>query len=451
MSMAPAVTNQGRLYLPPLADLIPDNSGPFMHQELDAVSHHTAPLGSQKGSLTSGDSSLPIQNVFTHTSLHRLPGSQQSAPMLPAHLSNHNPGGGSPRDFQFMQQQPHNGTQWNASVPTFGDGPPLDGGLPYEADTPSKRARFNSMGGQFSAPAARPLGIPMEGVVLDPQWQPNQQRQHSSPLPDGHFGGRPQLPPPSECRPVAVSTASAPRAKRGPIELVFEQSKKKGNRNAPRMRLRWTKDLDARFHEAVNDGGGLFQVTAPQVLEMMEVDKLTLAHVKSHLQQMRLMTGKKGQPEGSGEPQRSHSGSKWAADEPSNSDSPVSFTAANATTPGTSRATPQHIPSPPNQHEVQMQRRRQQQQGAQGQVIYQRRTEVWALLERQNRLHRELTHNLQEHQELLFGLRECGEELRQVMGRLDQVSGAGPLPALGTGAVPGMIPYPPGGPQPPLP
>lgn len=33
-----------------------------------------------------------------------------------------------------------------------------------------------------------------------------------------------------------------------------------GNRNAPRMRLRWTKDLDARFHEAVNDGGGLFQV-----------------------------------------------------------------------------------------------------------------------------------------------------------------------------------------------
>nr|XP_033512596.1 probable transcription factor KAN2 [Nicotiana tomentosiformis] len=56
----------------------------------------------------------------------------------------------------------------------------------------------------------------------------------------------------------------------------------KRSTRAPRMR--WTSTLYARFVHAVELFGGRERATPKSVLEFMDVKDLTLAHVKSHLQ-----------------------------------------------------------------------------------------------------------------------------------------------------------------------
>ncbi|KAL2931365.1 hypothetical protein RDABS01_036775 [Bienertia sinuspersici] len=52
-------------------------------------------------------------------------------------------------------------------------------------------------------------------------------------------------------------------------------------------RLRWTDDLHRRFLCAVNRLGGEDRATPKMILHAMEVDGVTVSHVKSHLQMYR--------------------------------------------------------------------------------------------------------------------------------------------------------------------
>ncbi|KAJ4746412.1 Homeodomain-like superfamily protein [Rhynchospora pubera] len=65
-------------------------------------------------------------------------------------------------------------------------------------------------------------------------------------------------------------------------------------RSARAPRMRWTTSLHARFVHAVELLGGHERATPKSVLELMDVKDLTLAHVKSHLQQKQANKSKDG-------------------------------------------------------------------------------------------------------------------------------------------------------------
>ena len=88
--------------------------------------------------------------------------------------------------------------------------------------------------------------------------------------------------------PAATGTSwvASADAKRANVDPGAE--KKPGARAQGKQRLRWTPQLHKRFVEAVGLLGGLDMATPKGIMQFMEVEGMSIQHVKSHLQKYRL-------------------------------------------------------------------------------------------------------------------------------------------------------------------
>lgn len=64
----------------------------------------------------------------------------------------------------------------------------------------------------------------------------------------------------------------------------------RGSHGSGKERLRWTQELHDRFVAAVEQLGGADRATPKGILKAMDYDRLTIYHIKSHLQKYRMST-----------------------------------------------------------------------------------------------------------------------------------------------------------------
>ncbi|KAG0625523.1 hypothetical protein M758_2G062000 [Ceratodon purpureus] len=97
----------------------------------------------------------------------------------------------------------------------------------------------------------------------------------------------------------STSTLPYPTKKRGVIPMTAEDSVAQFKRDRSNVRLyvrsstqklKWTRELHQSFMRAVNRLGGKDKATPKRILQHMDKDGITIAHIKSHLQMYR--TGK---------------------------------------------------------------------------------------------------------------------------------------------------------------
>ncbi|GJM90168.1 hypothetical protein PR202_ga06425 [Eleusine coracana subsp. coracana] len=101
-----------------------------------------------------------------------------------------------------------------------------------------------------------------------------------SPRLDDIYNGPSQL---SSCLVPSFSDQENPRDAGSPLKVQLSSSRAACNK----PRLRWTLELHERFVEAVNKLEGPEKATPKGVLKLMNVEGLTIYHVKSHLQKYR--------------------------------------------------------------------------------------------------------------------------------------------------------------------